>query len=121
MTTCVDELLRTYGCAWENRDAELVLTLFTDDATYQESPWSEPLLGKEAIRQYWLTATSPQRDIHFELGDVHTCAEHVYAEWRCRYVRARSGRACELRGILILELRDGRIARLREYWHRREE
>lgn len=117
----MDELLLTYGRAWESRDAELVLTLFTDDASYQESPWSQPMVGKDAIRQYWLPVTSTQREIHFELGDVHICHDRVYAEWRCRYLRTTSGKPFELRGILILELRDGRIARLHEYWLRRED
>lgn len=121
MANAVEELLRRYGRAWETRDAELVLTLFTEDASYQESPWSEPMEGKEAIRQYWLGATATQRDIHFELGEVRALRNRVYAEWRCRYVRTTSGQPAALRGILILDLDQGRIRRLREYWLRREE
>lgn len=120
MANGIDELLRTYGRAWETRDADLVLSLFTEDASYQESPWSAPFVGKEAIRQYWLRATAAHREVRFELGEVRRLGKRVYAEWQCRFVRETTRQPTELRGILILDLDAGRIARLREYWLRRE-
>ena len=40
-----------YRRAWEENDAELLLTLFTEDASYRSSPFREPSLGHEGIRR----------------------------------------------------------------------
>ncbi len=48
-TAWVNTLIR----AWENRDAQAAADLFTNNATYQENPFDEPLRGRAAIRAYW--------------------------------------------------------------------
>jgi hypothetical protein len=41
-----------YRRAWEQNDADLLLTLFTEDASYRSSPFREPNLGHDGIRAY---------------------------------------------------------------------
>ena len=42
-----------YRTAWETADTDLVLTLFTEDASYRSNPFEEPHLGHDGIRAYW--------------------------------------------------------------------
>ena len=58
--------LESYRMAWETRDPDLVVLLFAQDATYQETPFTETMRGREAIRQYWSRAVvSYQEQIRF--------------------------------------------------------
>lgn len=114
------QIMDTYRRAWEKLDPELALTLFTDDATYQEDPFAEPMAGREAIRAYWQGAANTQRDVHFSWRPLLSADALHAVEWEAQFTRTASGRRVELRGVMLLELRDGRIARFREFWHRRE-
>ena len=44
--------LDAYGRAWENRDPEAAASLFTENATYHESPHDEPMRGRSKIVEY---------------------------------------------------------------------
>ena len=46
-----DTLIREFFHAWERNDSDYILSCFTDDAIYHNMPL-EPLVGKEAIRQF---------------------------------------------------------------------
>ena len=112
--------MASYGRAWETRDPDLVLTLFTEDATYQESPFSAPMAGHKAIRDYWEQATGPHRDIHFHWEDLGASGRLHFIEWTCSFTRPDVNGRIELRGIMLIELRDERIFRFREYWVRQQ-
>jgi uncharacterized protein (TIGR02246 family) len=113
-------IMETYRRAWETRDAELILDIFSEDATYQENPFSEPLVGHEGIRRYWEQATGNHRDIRFRWRPAYSGESLHVLEWQAEFARTDSGRHVELRGVMLVELRGERIFRFREYWHRRE-
>lgn len=46
--------LSNYVEAWKSYDPEAIGALFSDDARYYYSPYSEPLEGREAIVADWL-------------------------------------------------------------------
>jgi nuclear transport factor 2 (NTF2) superfamily protein len=61
------ELLNIYGRAWVTRDADLIATIFTEDATYND-PHEPENVGRDAIRAYWLSkVVGEQKDISFKL------------------------------------------------------
>ena len=64
------QLLEIYGKAWETRDPDLIVSIFTEDATY-EDPHEPKNIGREAIRAYWISkVVGEQSDIRFELRNV---------------------------------------------------
>ena len=42
----VQNWLDEYGCAWVNGDPDKVVTLFSDTATYRETPFDDPMTGR---------------------------------------------------------------------------
>ena len=64
----LSEWIEGYRKAWEAGDTELVLTLFTDDASYRSNPFEEPHVGHNGIRAYWEGVTSQQRDARVTMG-----------------------------------------------------
>ena len=49
----VERWLTTYEKAWRTAGAEMLGELFTSNASYLPSPWSEPVQGLEAIAFFW--------------------------------------------------------------------
>lgn len=117
----VSRILRQYGKAWESADRDATVRLFTQDATYQEFPFDNPLRGRDAIGRYWGENTKAQRDIHFKAGQIFVVKNSFAAEWSNSFTRATSGARVELRGVMIVRMNKGKIASFREYWHRKEE
>jgi hypothetical protein len=108
--------LGAYGRAWENLDADAAVALFTEDATYQETPFDEPERGADAIRAYWQEAVGGQRDVKFG----HEVLGDNVARWWCSFTRVPGGERVELDGIFLCEFADdGRCHTFREWWHAR--
>jgi hypothetical protein len=45
--------MEAYGAASEHNDPQASAELFTPDAKYHETPFDEPLVGRQAIQDYW--------------------------------------------------------------------
>jgi uncharacterized protein (TIGR02246 family) len=116
------EWLEAMGRAWEGRDPEAAARLFTEDATYQETPFVEPMKGRAAIRTYWEEVPRSQDQIQFQWEVLAFARDgEGLARWRTSFVRIPSAVRVELDGILLVRLvEDGRCAEFREWWHRRE-
>jgi len=113
------ELLATFARAYETFDGDLVVSLFSDDAEYHEDPFSPPLVGGNAIRAYWLESAEAQDQVEFTIERHLVSGDTVVAIWRLSYVLRENGEHRRASGVLILETRNGKIGRLREWWHER--
>ncbi|MCA2217664.1 nuclear transport factor 2 family protein [Jidongwangia harbinensis] len=58
----------TYIRAWIKQDPNLIVTVFTETATYHERALDEPIRDHAGIREYWRTKVQEsQRNITCEL------------------------------------------------------
>lgn len=110
------DLLETFGRAWQTFDGDLIVSMFTEDAEYNEDPFQPPMVGHNAIRAYWNEGAETTRDVEFTVerhwvsGDTILCAWHASYEERPNSARTR------LIGFMTWDMApDGRIARLREW------
>jgi hypothetical protein len=87
-----------YRRAWETSDTELLLTLFTEDASYRSNPFEESHVGHDGIRAYWDGVTGQQRDARVSMGRPFVDGNRVAVEWWTTMVsearRSRSPVAC---------------------------
>jgi ketosteroid isomerase-like protein len=112
--------LERYRQAWEERDPDLAAALFTDDATYAETPFAEPFQGPDGVRNYWATVTPHQQDpkFRYEVLAVDEEAGRGIAWWHCELTVVETGSPIVLDGIFVLDFADdGRVRTLREWWH----
>ncbi len=117
-----EKILSQYKTAWEKRDPDLAVELFTANATYQEDPFhSRPLRGRKEIYAYWAEVPRYQRNISFTYGPIfQLVGSNVWgAEWAAKYTKARSGGRMRLKGVLFCRLSGGKISAFWEYWHHR--
>ena len=115
--------LDSYRSAWEERDPEAVIRLFAEDATYQETPFSQPMRGREAIRQYWSRAVvAYQEAIQFGYEVLAITEVSAIAHWWASFVRISSKTQVSLDGVFVLAFdKSGRCQELREWWVRKEQ
>ena len=111
--------LETYGRAWMGRNAVAAAALYAEDATYQVTPFDEPLRGRAAIGAYWDGVARTQEKIQFDFEILAVTAEYGVARWRASFVREPPGLNTKLDGIFLVTLAtDGRCQSLREWWHK---
>jgi len=111
--------LEKYKKAWETRDADLAASLFTRDARYKENPFGEPIIGREAIHDYWAAATPGQEDIHFAVTNSLHAGYVLIAEWTCAYRDRSSGHPRQLAGMFFADFYGNQVRAFREYWQSR--
>jgi ketosteroid isomerase-like protein len=106
-----------YERAWRTAGTDALAELFTDDATYLQSPYAAPVAGLPAIRRMW----EAERDGPDEVFTL--TAEPVAVEGNTAVVRAevRYGEPLrrEYRDLWVLRFApDGRCAWFEEwaYW-----
>jgi ketosteroid isomerase-like protein len=116
--TTFESWLDAYKRAWEARDPEDAADLFTADATYQETPFEEPVRGTDGIRDYWSDATRYQEGVEFSYEILATTESGGIAHWHSEFTRLSSGSAVELDGVFLVELdASGKCTEFREWWH----
>jgi hypothetical protein len=84
--------LERYKAAWEAGDPDAAAALFAADADYAETPFAEPLRGRDAIRAYWREgAGQAQRDIRFGYTVEAVAGAVGLCRWHCTLTRVGSG------------------------------
>jgi len=79
------KLIEIYGRAWETKDVELIGTIFTEEATYND-PKEKENIGRNAIKEYWkYKVVGEQDDITFDLKNVWIDGDTVVAEWHATF------------------------------------
>ncbi|OLB39004.1 MAG: hypothetical protein AUH11_05305 [Acidobacteria bacterium 13_2_20CM_57_17] len=113
--------LAAYGTAWTSRDPEAAASLYADNATYQVTPFDEPLRGRAAIYEYWAGVAKTEEKIQFDYEILAVTAEHGITRWRASFVRVPPGLQTKLDGIFLIVLDSaGRCQSLREWWHKQQ-
>jgi hypothetical protein len=116
-----DAWMAAYGAASANNDPRASAELFSEDARYYESPFDEPLVGREAIYRYWAAGAQHLADkcSTYELLALRN--NLGIARWQARFVVSATGVTMALDCIFVAEFDDhGRCRCFREWWHRAE-
>ena len=115
------DLFARLKTASEERDVDLAVSLFRDDAEYRPDPFEEALVGANAIRAAWNEAVASRANAELDAEQVWTVGQTVLARWHGAYTRRVDAQRVRERGFMTLELDDeGRIARLRAWTLTRE-
>lgn len=113
--------LERYSSAWKSRDPQAAAALFTEDGTYQVTPFVKPMLGRPAIFDYWSHVAETEQDIQFGYEVLAVTQEAGIARWWASFRIIPEGLQTELDGIFLITLAaDGRCQSLREWWHKEQ-
>ncbi|CAN5462500.1 hypothetical protein BH09ACT4_BH09ACT4_13540 [soil metagenome] len=116
MAVAVEKWLEAYKVAWETRDADAVVQLFTEDALYREMPYQAPFVGRAGVHEYWTQVTATQSDVKMHNGVVIVSGNRAASEWWVTMLNG--GAEVTLAGEFFLTFdEEGLCSDLREYWH----
>jgi ketosteroid isomerase-like protein len=113
------EMIERYGQAWQDFDGDAWVDLFTDDIEYAADPFEAPLVGHNAVRAYLNEAAEQQDQVAFTAERHWVVDPTVLIAWHAGYVQRSDRAQVRLAGFMAWDVRDGKIARLREWHHRR--
>ena len=113
------DLLDRFVQAREAFDGDAWTELFTDDVEYREDPFEPPLVGKNAVRAYLNEAAERQEQVAFEVERHWVVDPTILLAFHAGYVQRSDHARVQVAGFMTLEISDGRIARVREWYHRR--
>lgn len=121
----IQQWLDQYGAAWIKGDPRKIVSLFTETASYRETPFDEAMVGHDAIRRYWQEgAADAQENVEFSSQVWAVDGETAIAGWQAKFTRKTSGVKVELDGTFRLTFSNtsGNLLceSLEEWWHRRE-
>jgi ketosteroid isomerase-like protein len=110
------KLIEIYGKAWETRDPELIITIFTEEATYND-PKEPENIGRDAIKKYWETKViGEQKDIKFTLLHLWVDGDTVIAEWHATFIDIKRNLHIDMTEVAIFGVKDEKFSSLREYY-----
>lgn len=113
--------MATYGRASAENDPQTSTNLFAQNAAYYETPFTEPMSGREAIYEYWKKGaqTLKEKASTFEILSVQD--QRGIARWQSKFTVIESGKRLALDCIFVVEFtEEGLCQTFREWWHIQE-
>lgn len=112
--------LERYKTAWETRDPDAVQLIFAEDATYRVTPFREPEMYRDGIRDYWVRATTEQRNVRFGYEMLATEGDTGISRWHVTFDLPAENTQVEIDGIFVFMLNAKDLCtQFQEWWHER--
>lgn len=111
-------LVDAFGAGWAKGNTDGLVGIFAEEAVFIETPFSEPIRGRSAIRDYWKEMPYHQSEVTFTSGEIYVAGPWFSTEFRCLYRRRRTGEWVDARGAIFCETDGTLITEMRMYWHR---
>ena len=112
-------LLDEFALGWNNSEPERMADVFLPAGTFEPGPFEAACKGRAAILDYWRDVPEAQANVSFRYGEVFAVGPWFGTEFRCTYMRRRTGETIDVRGALFCETGEGKISEMRMYWERR--
>ena len=120
--TALKGFIDRYNEAWNAHDVDAIVALHTDDSVFENHTTGDVNVGKEAIARAISGIFTVFPDLSFETRRQYLRDDLVVQEWTARgthggkMTRAGlevepTGRSVEYRGMDVIPLRDGLVAR----------
>jgi ketosteroid isomerase-like protein len=113
-----DHWMHAYGKASKNNDAKASADLFAPDARYYESPFDEPMVGRQAIREYWEKGAQSLKDKE-STYEIFAVKDNLgIARWQSQFTGIKTGKRLALDCLFLVEFdEDVKCSLFREWWH----
>jgi ketosteroid isomerase-like protein len=113
------ETLAAIAQAFNDHDADAVLSFFADDAVFLTprgpDPWGRRLVGIEQVREGVEARFAGIPDVHYGDGDHWVSGDRGVSEWLLTGTTV-DGQKLALRGCDLWTFRDGKVVCKDSYW-----
>jgi steroid delta-isomerase-like uncharacterized protein len=118
----LQEFIDRYNAAWNDHDVDAIVSMHTDDSVFENHTTGDVNIGKDTIAAAITGIFAVFPDLSFEARSQYIRDDLVVQEWTARGTQqgpmTRSGmrieptgRSVEYRGMDIIPIRDGLVAR----------
>jgi steroid delta-isomerase-like uncharacterized protein len=117
------DLVRQWAAAWSAHDVRQVVSLFTDDAIYEDVTLSVVNHGTDEITAFGHLFMTVAPDFHVELSSTVSSGDEVAAEWTMSGTHRgdlpampATGETFTIRGATAFQLTGDKFTRCSDYW-----
>lgn len=111
------EWLAAYKQAWETQDADAFVALFTPDCEYRDTPFIEPVPGRE-FHAFWRALATKQQDNHIEFEVLGPAmGNRAVVNWKASTTQRGGTERREGNGIFLLSFEDDLCRDVLEWQH----
>ena len=118
----LQEFMDRYNAAWNDHDVDTIVSMHTDDSVFENHTTGDLNVGKEEIARAISGIFTVFPDLEFETRRQYIREDLVVQEWTARathggkIVRSGievepTGRTVEYRGLDVIPIKDGLVAR----------
>lgn len=107
------DLVRSYFASCNGAPAEVIAAHFTEDAVIYDTNHA-PVVGAEAIGRFWCDVRARWSRARWTVDVLVESPEAVAVEWTMH--GQRRGTSFAAHGSDHFDVREGRIAQVRQYW-----
>jgi steroid delta-isomerase-like uncharacterized protein len=118
-----DQIVRDFVAAGNMHDVERQVSLFTDDCIYEDVALGKTTHGKDELHAFSKEFFAGAPDLKEELKSVIVSGNRVAIEWIMSGTHTgdwpdlpANGKSFSMRGVSLMELRDGKIQRNTDYY-----
>jgi ketosteroid isomerase-like protein len=113
------ETLKSFLDAFNRHDLDAIMEYFHDDCVFYmprgKGPRGDRYTGKQEVRAGLATRFEGIPDVHYGEDTHWVCGEFGVSEWTLTGTR-KSGGSIAVRGVDLLEFREGKVIRKDSYW-----
>jgi ketosteroid isomerase-like protein len=110
------DLLERYKRAWEQRDPDLAMELYREDAEFRLDPFEEPAHGANEIRAIWNDVAETQANVEFDAERTWASGQTVLASWHVAFTQRASAQRVRIRGFSTFELDESGLIQRQKQW-----
>lgn len=118
----LQEFIDRYNAAWNEHDVDAIVAMHTDDSVFENHTTGDMSTGRQAIGEAIAGIFTVFPDLTFETRRQYLRDDLVIQEWTARGTHEGTmrrngieveptGRAVEYRGMDVIPIRDGLVAR----------
>jgi steroid delta-isomerase-like uncharacterized protein len=118
----LQEFIDRYNAAWNEHDVDAIVSMHTDDSVFENHTTGDVNVGKDAIAEAITGIFGVFPDLQFEARSQYIRDDLVVQEWTARGTHQGAmnrsgmtieptGRKVDYRGMDIIPIRDGLVAR----------
>jgi ketosteroid isomerase-like protein len=119
MTIPTTDTLKQFLAAFNAHDLDAIMQFFADDCELfmprGKDPWGTHYVGTDAVRQGLATRFATTPDVHYG-DDRHWLAGNLGVSTWLLTGTTNTGQQIRVRGVDLLEFRDGKITKKDSYW-----
>ena len=125
MTTDIEDLANAWIEAWNSHDTDKIAALFADDFIHEDVAIGAVFRSKEELQAGISALFAACPDVKLEQKSLFGTSDWLAQEWVMTGTQTgafndlgipATGKSFSIRGVSIIEVHDGKVARNSDYW-----